>query len=110
MVYGNLIFMPHPIPTKARGACGMEYLPDASLDRYRELVADHDSIVVPDTQAIVITMLDQQRNELNSLATRDDLEHLSEESLNFLFDQVSIAKFFRDYTSHIRLAYRKLVR
>ncbi len=110
LVYGNLIFMPHPIPIKVGDEWRTEYLTDGSLDRYRKLVADHDNIVVPDMQAIVIATLDQQHNQLIRLATRQDLDHLSEESVGFLFEQVSIAKFFRDYTVHVQLAYQRLVR
>ena len=110
LVYGNLIFMPHPIPLRVGAEWRTEYLTDDSLDRYRKLVTDHNNIVVPDMQAIVITMLDQQHNQLSRLATRHDLGHLSDESVDFLLEQVSIAKFFRDYTDHVQLAYQRLVR
>lgn len=109
LVYGNVIFLPHPIPVTSRGQRSEEYLTDASLDRYRKLVADHDSIVVPDVQAIVIPTLDRQTGELSRLATRDDLEHLSLESLDFLFGRVHITKFIRDYTTYVTTSFQQMV-
>ncbi len=112
LLYGNIIFMPHPIPTKTTGHFieKTETIVDASLSRYRKLVADHDNIVVPDVQAIVIACLDTSSYRLSGMATRTDLSHLSERSLNFLFKHVHIAKFIRDYTNQIKVNYQKLVR
>lgn len=107
LVYGNIIFLPHPIPVKSGDQMSEEYLTDTSLDRYRKLVADHDSIVVPNVQAIVIAKLDQQTGELIRLATRQDLDCLGRVSLDFLFEQVHITKFIRDYTADVAFAYQK---
>lgn len=107
LVYGNVIFLPHPIPVKSGDRTSEEHLTDASLDRYRKLVADHDSIVVPDVQAIVIAKLDQKTKELSRLATRQDLDCLGPTSLDFLFEQVHITKFIRDYTADVASAYQK---
>lgn len=108
LVYGNVMFLPHPIPVKIGDRMSEEYLNDGSLDRYRKLVADHDSIVVPNVQAIVIAKFDRQTRGLSRLATRDDLERLGPASLDFLFNQVHIAKFIRDYAAQVALAYQKL--
>lgn len=111
LVYGNLVFLPHPIPVKVGDEWKEEYLNDGSLDRYRKLIADHDNIVVPDVQAIVIAMLQQQDyDQVSHLADRRDLKHLNQDSINFLFEQVSIAKFVRDYTGQIELAYQRFRR
>lgn len=107
-MYGNVLFMPHPIPVNNDAKKSEEDVTDATLDRYRKLVADHDSIVVPDVQAIVIARLNRQTGELSRLATRDDLPHLDRASLDFLFQQVHISKFIRDYAADIASAYQKL--
>lgn len=101
LVYGNVIFMPHPIPVNSGGTKSEERVTDASLDRYRKLVTDHESIVVPDVQAIVVAKLSRQTGELSRLATPEDLSHLGRASLDFLFNQVHIAKFIRDYAAKV---------
>lgn len=111
LVYGNLVFLPHPIPVKIGNEWKEEHLNDGSLARYRKLIADHDSIVVPDAQAIVIAILRRQNyDQISHLADRCDLTHLNQDSISFLFEQVSIAKFVRDYTDQIKLAHQRLAR
>lgn len=107
-MYGNVIFVPHPIPVNSAGTKSEERVTDASLDRYRKLVTDHESIVVPNVQAIVVAKLSRQTGELSRLATPEDLSHLGRVSLDFLFNQVHIAKFIRDYAAQVAVAYQKL--
>ena len=107
LIYGNVVFLPYPVPPPPTNQDSeWEYLTDALLDPYRKLVDDHDSIVVPDVQAIVIAKLDQCTGEL-SMATRQDLYRLPA-SLDFLFEKVHISKFVRDYAADIASAYQKL--
>ena len=107
LIYGNIVFLPHPIPVSRDDWMSVEHLTNASLDRYRKLVADHDSIVVPNVQAIVVAQLDQQTGEPIRLATRHDLNSLGQAYLDFLFEQVHITKFICDYAAAVATAYQQ---
>ena len=112
LIYGNVMFLPDPIPLTREeeyfgsGILKTESVNSESVRRYARLCEDHDNIVVPDVQALVIAILDKTHDSIVGLATEDDLSYLDERSRRFLLTTASISKFIRDYSMKVSTSYR----
>ena len=104
LVYGNLLFLPNPIPYRLRSGATtkLEQLRDRDIERYARLRRDHRHAHAPDEMGVGVLDLDADHRTITALSTRKTLE-LDDDSWRLLENELSVARFFDRMALRIQL-------
>ena len=104
IVYGNLFFLPDPIPHVEKGVRKIERFGERDILRYSRLRSDHEHAHSPDEMGIGIVALDTFRKRITGVINSNQLR-VNEECQNILDNQLNVELFFRKMALRIELRY-----